>query len=465
MIKKFVLFISILLIFASQLFSETITRKAVYKKPDINEPARIEASEIDASRTTIKVEKVSGKFSSIYIYAVNKNGETFKFKTYSAGWEIPMYKWLNYSNIDDFKEFIFYVNADKGGESLYEAEVNLVFETTEIMKEPVFKEIGVNDQGIVEPVYFPLKEISGANYVTLNMESGNQGNIVIFAYNPKTKDKKIIKTVSSQWNNTYLERAIDDINRDKYTQLGIKLEKPDESFSFENANGTVTVKVLSNEELKKRDAIVEEFNSFKWRLLLINLIAGLLFMKLFYPLFSRKIMRFRVIALISPALVLIIWAGIVYLISLTPVIPHHIYYGRIAWMFGSIPLLITVGIPITVDAKYNKCKKCGYYGKMEFLDYDQSETTTQFSARDGNRVYDAGHETDTTFTDYRGCPNCGNVISGSTTITTGTGRKSLYKQNGKVYEKDNGGILGSILITFLNPYTWYLIFKKITILK
>lgn len=463
--KRIFLLLTFLLVTSTQLLSETYTRKAVYKKPDINEPARIKASEIDESRTTIKIEEVSGRYSRIYIYAITKDDKEIKFKTYSAGWEIPIYKWLNYATIDNYKEFLFYINADKGGESLYEAEVNLTFESPDIMESEVSKTFEMSTEGTVEPVYFPLNDIKGANYVTLEMESGNQGNIIVFAYNQQTKDKKNIREVDFKWNNTYLERAIDDINREKYTHLGVTLEKPSESFSFENAKGTVTVKVLSKEELKKRDKIVENFRKLNWRLLLINLIAGLLFMKLLYPLFADKIVRFKLIVMIMPLLVMLVWAGIVYILTLTPLIPHHIYYGKISWMFGSIPLLISIAIPIAVDRKYNKCKKCGYYGKMDFVDYNQSETTRQFTASDGFTKYDAGHETETTFTDYRGCPDCGNIISGSTTITTGTGQKTLYKKNGKVYEKDDGNILGSILTALFNPYNWYLIFKKISILK
>lgn len=388
-----------------------------------------------------------------------------KFKTYSAGWEIPIYKWVDYATIEQYKAFIFYVNADKGAESLYNAEVKLIFETPETMEGPVSKPISANENDEVEPVYFPFKEIPGANYITLNMESGNQGNIVVFAYNPETKNKKTLRTVNRKWNNTYLENLLLEVDKNKYTQLGVTMEKSSESFSFKNARGTVTVKSLTNDELKARDAIVSKFKKTNKYIFFINLIFGLIFIKLIYPAFANKLMKNRFLASTAPVLVLIIFAAIVYILSLTQLIPHHIYYGARTWAIGCIPLVFTLSLPIAVDVKFNKCKKCGYYGKMDFIDYDQTENTTQYTVNDGGNTYDAGHQTDTTFTDYRGCPSCGNVATASTTISTGTGRKTLVKRNGKVYEKDSGNIFITMMARLMNPYTWYLFYKKLTFVK
>jgi hypothetical protein len=243
------------------------------------------------------------------------------------------------------------------------------------------------------------------------------------------------------------------------------MKKSSDSFSFNNAQGVVTVKSLSGTELKARDAIVEKFKKVNKYIFIITLILGLVFIKLVYPAFAGKLMKIKFLAKAFPAIVLIAFAAIVYILSLTELIPHHIYYGSRTWIIGCIPLVFTVSLPIAVDVKFNKCKKCGYYGKMDFIDYDQTETRTQYTARDGGRSYDAGHQTDTTFTDYRKCPSCGNVTTASSTISSGTGRKTLFKQNGKVYEKDSGNILTTLLATLLNPYTWYLIYKKLTLVR
>ncbi|MFP4547752.1 MAG: hypothetical protein ACLFQM_06435 [Fidelibacterota bacterium] len=469
MLKRFVLVVIIMALSCPAIFSKTFTRKAIYKKPETIKPAYIKASEIETAEVTIKIEKLSGKYSRIYIYAVPKEGDEFKLSTYSAGWEIPLHKWVSTADLEKYDGFKFYVNADKGGESLYEAELKLTFEGKTIMEAPVKKPIEVNPQGGVSPAYFPLEDIEGANYITLGPESGRHGKIVVFAFNKKTGDKKIIKTVEPKWNNTYLDKLIDEINRKKYTHLGVTLEKTSDSFSFEKTKYTVTVKSLSQKDLEKREAIVENYQKTNYYIFVINLLGGLLFMKLIYPLFANVIVRFKFLfwntRRVITGVVLLLWAGVVYLLTLTPLIPHHIYYAAITWAWGGVPLIFSVAIPIAVDAKYNLCKNCGYYGKMDFIDYDMSETTREYSATDGFSTYDAGHETDTTFTDYRGCPKCGNEISASTTVTTGTGRQSLFKKNGKVYRRNSGNIFGSILITFLNPYTWYLIYRKIRLLK
>ncbi len=55
----------------------------------------------------------------------------------------------------------------------------MTFEDKAIMETPIKKSIG----SVITPVYLPLKDIQGANYVTLKMESDKQEKIVIFAYN------------------------------------------------------------------------------------------------------------------------------------------------------------------------------------------------------------------------------------------------------------------------------------------
>jgi len=89
------------------------------KNPDIIEPAKIKAAKIDKANTIIKIEKISGIYSKIYIYAVPKVGEETKLKTYSAGWEIPLYKGIGGLDLSQYEAFMFYINDDKGGESLF----------------------------------------------------------------------------------------------------------------------------------------------------------------------------------------------------------------------------------------------------------------------------------------------------------------------------------------------------------
>jgi len=467
MLKKITMFLMLILISTTSLFPKTFTKTAIYKKPDVQKPARVKASKIDETRSIVKIEEVSGSFSRIYIYAVPKNGEEFRLKQYGAGWELPLYKWLRRGNIDKYKEFVFYVNADKGGTAFREAEIKLIFKERKTVKDPLKKTLTVKN-GKVTPVYFPLDNVEGANYVTLKMKSGKRAKTVIFAYNKNTGSKRTLREMEPKWDNTYLGHMIDEINRKSYTHLGVTMEKTSPSYEFKDSKGIVTIKTLTKEDLRKRDAIVERFNKTIIRLIIINLIAGLLIVKFLYPLLSNTLSSSKILLSIfgkmSPGIVLLLWAGIIYILTLTPLIPHHIHYGMRAWAFTAIPLMFSLVLPIVVDIKYNLCKKCGYYGKMDIVDMRDSSRTNQYTASDGFKKYDAGQETETTFTDYRGCPKCGNIKSASRSFITGN-RKTIYKQGGRAYQKDSSSPLSHLLIYFLNPYTWYKIYKKIRIIK
>jgi hypothetical protein len=492
---------TVLLGVAATLSGQELTFTATYTADSGHEPAEIPVDTIDPARSIIRLEEgPSTTMHEVNFYFVKGDGtsDLVTVTTYTY----PIYERFlhNPELLQEYERIEVYYNGEKGSSPFNQGSITITIEDRPFVEAVLDAPISYSADGKVQPAVFEMAEVEGADFVWVEMSSGQAVDLVVRARNPETGLSKSFSGNQIGFTGGSMSRAYETIYGSEPTgrEAGVLLENPlglHEPGKFtqvevsldisagsgdegdEGDEGTVYLTSLTAQERRAiAQSVQEESDAYDaaWTVTFwlwgAALVGGYLLTRLVYRSLAKSLAEVRLLGFIPltwlvAAAVIPAWYAVVRLVWLSPLVPGNdpanLYIMNTSVLF----IFLVVALPMLLDRRYNLCRNCKSYGTITLGGRETAGgTTTTYTASNRHHTIVTGEDKREFYNDQYVCTNCGHIRKRAFGVFSGRGRQSADVQSdGRLATTDvisAGGIL-NVALTLAQPYNWYRFYRAI----